>query len=94
MMTALLKLARPAQWLKNGIIPVSIIFAGKLGDPLRVEFAILATAYFCLLSSAVYTFNDLFDRKTDQQHPRKKSRPIASGEISVGLATGMALLLA
>ena len=94
MMTALLKLARPAQWLKNGIIPVSIIFAGKLGDPLRVEFAILATAYFCLLSSAVYTFNDLFDRKTDQQHPRKKSRPIASGEISVGLATGMALILA
>lgn len=92
-LTALVNLTRPAQWLKNGIIPISVIFAGKLGDPLRVEFAILATAYFCLLSSAIYTFNDIIDRKTDQQHPLKKFRPIASGEVSLGLATFMAAFL-
>lgn len=93
LLTAILKLSRPAQWLKNGVIPISVIFAGQLSDPLRVEFTILATACFCLLSSAIYTLNDTIDKKTDQQHPRKKFRPIAAGEISVGFAIAMAIFL-
>lgn len=85
-MTNLFRLMRPAQWLKNGIIPVSLIFAGQLGDPFRVKVTILATAWFCLLSSAVYTLNDLFDRERDRQHPIKKSRPLASGAVSTSAA--------
>jgi decaprenyl-phosphate phosphoribosyltransferase len=44
-----------------------------------VAFAFLA---FGLASSASYVVNDLRDREADRLHPRKRRRPIASGEIS------------
>jgi 4-hydroxybenzoate polyprenyltransferase len=37
---------------------------------------------FSLLNSAVYAFNDIFDRERDRNHPTKKFRPVASGAIS------------
>ncbi len=48
---------------------------------------------FCLLSSAVYIINDLFDRKEDRQHPVKKHRPVAEGIISPVSAMTTAILL-
>ncbi len=90
---ALLKLARPTQWLKNGIILLALIFAGEMTHPEKVELALLAIAIFCLLSSAVYTFNDLIDRKNDRKHPLKKNRPIASGKVSIGAAVTMVVIL-
>ena len=38
---------------------------------------------FSLLSSPVYTLNDIFDANADRQHEIKKFRPIASGAVSV-----------
>ncbi len=93
MLFLLVKLARPAQWLKNGIILLALIFAGEMTHPKKVELTLLAIAIYCLLSSAVYTFNDLVDREKDREHPLKKRRPIASGEVSVGTATVMILIL-
>jgi len=93
MLLALLKLARPPQWLKNGIILLALIFAGEMTHPKKVELALLAIAIFCLLSSAVYTFNDLIDRKNDRKHPLKKNRPIASGKISIGTAVTVVVIL-
>ena len=49
---------------------------------------------FCLLSSAVYLFNDVIDIDSDRLHPEKKSRPIAAGEISIFQATSVSFLLA
>lgn len=94
MFLALVKLARPAHWLKNGIILLALIFAGEMTDPKKVELAFVAIAIFCLLSSAVYTFNDLIDREKDRKHPLKKQRPIASGRVSVGAAVVVVLVLA
>ena len=93
MLLALLKLARPPQWLKNGIILLALIFAGEMTHPKKVELALLAIAIFCLLSSAVYTFNDLIDRKNDRKHPLKKNRPIASGKVSIGTAITVVVIL-
>lgn len=36
---------------------------------------------FSLVASGVYVINDYRDRFVDRQHPKKKLRPIASGEI-------------
>ncbi len=93
MFLSLIKLARPVQWLKNGIILLALIFAGELTNPKKDELALFAIAIFCLLSSAVYVFNDLIDREVDRNHPLKKNRPIASGEVSVGTAGVMIFLL-
>jgi 4-hydroxybenzoate polyprenyltransferase len=48
---------------------------------------------FCALSSTVYLLNDIADREADQRHPLKSARPIASGQVSVGLALTTALVL-
>jgi len=47
---------------------------------------LLAAVAFCALSAAVYLFNDLQDRQSDRNHPVKRLRPLASGQVSVPLA--------
>lgn len=39
-------------------------------------------ASFCLISSSIYCFNDLQDVEADRLHPKKCTRPIASGAVS------------
>jgi 4-hydroxybenzoate polyprenyltransferase len=94
MLQDLISVARPTQWLKNGIVLAALVFAGELSDMLKLEQALLAMVLFCLLSSAVYTFNDLIDRDKDRLHPAKKDRPLASGRLSAGSAVGFGLVLA
>ncbi len=53
----------------------------------------LAAFAFCLISSAVYIYNDLQDREDDRLHPHKCRRPLASGEISFSIALSMLALL-
>ncbi len=93
MIKNLISLARPVQWIKNSVVLAGLFFAGEAGDATKVEQALLATAIFCLLSSAVYTFNDLIDREQDRQHPLKKNRPLASGAVSTVQATIMMVVL-
>ena len=98
---AWLRMLRPAQWLKNGIVPIAWIFAhwdpsqraATTGwGPILAEG--LAVLFFCLLSSSVYLMNDLRDREADRLHPTKSRRPIAAGEISPVTAITVAILLA
>jgi len=89
----LIKLARPGQWLKNSVVLAALVFGGELGNTSQLEQALLAALIFCLLSSAVYTFNDLLDRKQDRQHPLKKDRPLASGRLPVTPAVVLGLIL-
>ena len=91
---AVLVSIRPAQWTKNGVLLVAPVFAHRATDAASVVRALVAVAAFCLLASAVYVANDLADREHDRIHPVKRRRPIAAGELSVELATGLTAVLA
>jgi 4-hydroxybenzoate polyprenyltransferase len=73
---------RPRQWTKNLIVLAPLIFSRNLFRADMVFLSLLALGIFCLLSGAVYLFNDLMDYQQDRAHPVKKNRPIASGRIS------------
>ncbi len=77
-----LKLIRPWQWTKNIFVLPPLLFSGKLFDSSALQKSLLAFIAFCLISSVVYIINDITDCKKDSYHPRKKDRPIASGQIS------------
>lgn len=85
---------RPSQWTKNLIIFAGLIFGQRLLDPGAILHAAAAFVVFCALSGVVYLVNDVADREADRQHPLKRFRPIASGEVSVGAAMGVAAVLA
>jgi len=91
---ALLVALRPRQWAKNVFVVAALVFAGKLTDPTAVGRVAAAFVVFCLLSSAVYLINDITDREADRSHPTKRRRPIAAGELGVGTAKAVAILLA
>jgi 4-hydroxybenzoate polyprenyltransferase len=90
---ALTRALRPRQWTKNAAVVAPLVFAHKALDPASAGRAMAAAGLFCLLSSAVYVFNDLVDRERDREHPVKRLRPIASGALSAGLATALGVSL-
>ena len=98
-----LRALRPAQWLKNGVVPAAYFFAKW--DPsqsahvqgwLPLVCEAVAVACFCCVSSGIYLVNDLRDIDADRAHPVKCRRPLAAGELEVKSAvlSAAALLLA
>jgi 4-hydroxybenzoate polyprenyltransferase len=90
----LLHLMRPYQWVKNLFVFTGLLFGHAWHDPHLVIQAVIAFSAFCLLSSAVYTFNDIVDLEQDRLHPKKTRRPLASGAVSASAAAILAALLA
>lgn len=93
MFKALVKTMRPRQWTKNGFIFFGLIFDKQLFVPESFLRTVAGFFLFCLISSAVYLFNDVADVEVDRNHPEKKFRPVASGQLPVGVALTAALLL-
>jgi len=87
-----LKALRPRQWTKNLIVFAAPLFAFSINLQTLLG-SLLAFALFCGASSSFYLINDLVDVEADRQHPVKSQRPIASGLVSIPLATGVAVLL-
>jgi 4-hydroxybenzoate polyprenyltransferase len=94
MLRALLKTMRPRQWTKNAFLFAALVFDNKLFHLTDFLRTLAGFGLFCLISSAVYIFNDLLDVQADRQHPVKKNRPIASGSLPVPVAVVMGMLLA
>jgi 4-hydroxybenzoate polyprenyltransferase len=94
MLKALIKTMRPRQWPKNGFIFFGLIFDKQLFLLEPFLRTVAGFFLFCLISSAVYLLNDIADIEADRQHPEKKYRPLASGELPVGVARGTAFILA
>ena len=84
---------RPWQWLKNLLVFVPLILAKQLFDPAALAACVLAFISFSLCASAGYLVNDLLDLDADRQHPRKKCRSVASGELPLWNVLVLALLL-
>ena len=99
---ALARSARPRQWTKSLAVFLPLFFsvneAWALDEPqtalLFAGRAVAAALVFCLISAAVYLFNDLADIERDRAHPTKRNRPIASGALSPRLAVAAAIVLA
>jgi 4-hydroxybenzoate polyprenyltransferase len=93
MLTALLKTMRPRQWAKNIFVFAALVFDKQLLKPEAFVRTLAGFALFCLISSAVYVFNDLADIQADREHPEKKNRPIASGKLPIAAAWIAGILL-
>jgi 4-hydroxybenzoate polyprenyltransferase len=84
---------RPYQWVKNLLVFLPLIASHRILEPdlaMRAGWAFIA---FCLCASAIYVANDLFDIQADREHPRKRHRPFASGDLSVPIGLGMSSAL-
>lgn len=94
MLIGLLKTMRPRQWTKNVFVFVALLFDRQLTNPTSFLHTLAAFTLLCLMSSAVYIMNDLADIESDRQHPRKRLRPLPSGELGLTAARIAAAIFA
>lgn len=90
---SLFEALRPAQWIKNLSLFAAVILNGQLFNMESTVPSIMAFISFCLLSSSSYLVNDILDAPKDRQHPYKKQRPIARGDVPISLAVFTAFFL-
>ncbi|WP_224244706.1 UbiA family prenyltransferase [Hyalangium gracile] len=87
------KALRVHQWAKNILVFVPALAAHKgLNVGLLVQ-AGLGFVAFSLCASSVYILNDLLDLDSDRQHPTKRKRPFASGDLPVRVGAVLAPVL-
>lgn len=88
---------RSHQWVKNILVFVPLVTAQQWGNLNATAACLLAFISFCLCASSVYLCNDLLDLDADRQHPEKRHRPLASGDMPLlmgGLLSAVLLILA
>jgi 4-hydroxybenzoate polyprenyltransferase len=98
---AVIRLLRPKQWAKNGLLYLPFFFTLNLYWDLSHPAAALSLflqatlgfLLFCLLASGTYIINDLMDLERDRAHPQKRHRPLAAGLVSPKLASVLAVAL-
>ena len=101
---SVLRTARPRQWPKNLLVFAAPLAGATWGRAHGLSYALVAAVAFTFASVAVYFINDVADAERDRQHPRKRYRPVASGDLPrshalvigavcavIGLAAGVAL---
>jgi decaprenyl-phosphate phosphoribosyltransferase len=94
-LTAMLRLMRPLQWLKNVFVAAPLFFSKLLFDRQAIINTCLAVAVFSLVASILYIVNDWRDREADRLHPRKSTRPLASGvttPLEAAIAAGVLMI--
>lgn len=91
-MKNIIKLLRPHQYIKNLFIfaPLLFSFHFMLNDVINTSVAFML---FSLLASSIYVLNDYMDIEEDKKHPKKKFRPLASGNVSKNSAKILIIIL-
>lgn len=86
---------RPKQWTKNLLVFAALIFTIPHITINMASAALVGFFLFSFVSGAVYILNDLVDLELDKQHPDKKNRPLAAGDLSpaVAISAGSVILL-
>jgi 4-hydroxybenzoate polyprenyltransferase len=84
---------RPQEWIKNLLVYAGLLFSGQFDEIDPVISATITFLAFCAVSSAGYLINDAHDAELDRQHPTKRHRPIAAGELSIAGAVTLAVVL-
>lgn len=79
---SVVKLIRVKQWVKNLFLFIPSFFAGNLFELSEIQSLLLGALAFSFVASGIYVLNDYQDRDLDRLHPKKKFRPIASGDIN------------
>lgn len=77
-LSALMRLIRPKQWIKNGFIFMPLFFGGELFNTSALLAGVIAFFAYSFAASSIYCFNDIYDVEADRRHPVKCHRPIAS----------------
>lgn len=93
LLPAALRTARPNQWPKNLLVltaPLAAGTTGRYGQGVQ-DLACALLAFTCA-SAGVYFVNDIRDADRDRDHPRKRMRPIASGQLGERPAIVLAVL--
>ncbi|GAB1422380.1 decaprenyl-phosphate phosphoribosyltransferase [Anaerolineales bacterium] len=90
----LIRTMRPRQWTKNILFVLpGIIFDQQLTNPEALFNVAIACILLILMSGTVYIINDIADVENDREHPKKKFRPIAAGQLPIRLAVVTALII-
>jgi 4-hydroxybenzoate polyprenyltransferase len=93
-LTAAIVAMRPQEWVKNLLVFAGLLFSAKFREFDAIVDATITFAAFCMVASAGYLVNDARDVAEDRQHPTKRFRPIAAGELRIPTAIGLAVGLA
>ena len=88
-----IKLARIHHYIKNLFVFLPLFFGMQLLNVNLLVKCLFGFAAFSLITSCIYIINDIHDIESDKLHPKKKSRPLASGEISVKNGITFAIVL-
>ncbi|MGT2502921.1 UbiA family prenyltransferase [Bradyrhizobium guangxiense] len=79
------KALRVYQYAKNTLVFVPVITAHQL-NLASLGSALLAFLAFSACASGAYLMNDLLDLAADRQHPTKRHRALAAGDLPISAA--------
>ena len=81
-MKSYLRLLRIHQYVKNGFVFAPLFFVGAINDIASLTSVVIAFIAFCAAASSIYVLNDYLDIEEDREHPSKKRRPLAAGDLN------------
>jgi 4-hydroxybenzoate polyprenyltransferase len=89
--TILYRSLRLHQWAKNGLLFVPLILGGKGGQSAAWLNALIGFLAIGFTASSTYIINDLHDLPSDREHRSKRTRPLASGDLSIPFGAFLAI---